>query len=397
MRSNPHMPTKQRKQILAFVVFHLMACAFNPALAMDRRDIVRSGSAGRRGSRGHHGGMESSYNGMTSDAVGHGGIMGGSSGIGGMDERHDMGSSQYAASSSSSRHDVSLPPPMDLATFVGVLEEIEGLCDAWGEHFASLAVNDVLQDDFLHIAEVCEGIIVQGSESDIQKYMATILEMLRPVLDRIEELMSLRVQYVVKSDFKKVVCLLEGREPDARPQLLKSNRVVARRYSDVLILIKRMFTKIDSLPSQSLPRPAQAVLDSLRDEWNANDDIIGGIEIVWSGLEGLLRLGGTDARPFYRYSASLRDILLRTYRWLEANSVGENPWQNLNPSESPIRQGPSGSSAFQDLCAICLAAMDPEMDSENKVLPCDHLFHKNCIDQWLDRSDTCPLCRKIWW
>ncbi|TPX35600.1 hypothetical protein SeMB42_g07160 [Synchytrium endobioticum] len=389
MRSNPHMHPKQRKQILAFVVFQVMACAFNPALAMDGREIVPSGSAGRHGSRGRHGAMRSSYSGMTSDAIGHVDMMGGSSGIEGMVERLNIGSSQYAASSSSSSHDVSLPPPMDLATFTGILEEIKGLCHAWGEHFASLGVNDVLQNGFLHIAEVCEGIILQGSESDIQKDMATILEMLRPVLDRIEELMSLRVQYDVRSDFKKVVCRLEGREPDVRPQLLKTDRVVARRYSDVLTLIKEMFTKIDSLPSQSLSRPAQAVLNNLRDEWYADDDIIGGIEIVWSGLEGLIRLGGPGARPFHRYSASVRGILLEAYQWLEENSVGENPWQNPNPSESPIRRGPSE-------CVICLAAMDhiqPATNANIEVFGCGHQFHKDCIDQWLDRSDTCPTCR----
>ncbi|TPX41157.1 hypothetical protein SeMB42_g05689, partial [Synchytrium endobioticum] len=47
MRSKPHEPMKRKKQVLVFVVFQLMACAFNPAFAMDGRDIVRSGSAGR--------------------------------------------------------------------------------------------------------------------------------------------------------------------------------------------------------------------------------------------------------------------------------------------------------------------------------------------------------------
>ncbi|TPX42114.1 hypothetical protein SeLEV6574_g05752 [Synchytrium endobioticum] len=98
MRSEPHMPAKQRTNIWALVVFQLIACSFNPALAMDGRDIVRSGSAGRHGSRGRHGRMGSSYGGNTRDAIGHGDMMGGSSGISGMDEPHDMGTSQHGAS-----------------------------------------------------------------------------------------------------------------------------------------------------------------------------------------------------------------------------------------------------------------------------------------------------------
>jgi hypothetical protein len=26
--------------------------------------------------------------------------------------------------------------------------------------------------------------------------------------------------------------------------------------------------------------------------------------------------------------------------------------------------------------------------------PCNHVFHKACLDEWKKRSDTCPLCRQ---
>ncbi|XP_075477359.1 NEP1-interacting protein 2-like isoform X2 [Primulina tabacum] len=45
-------------------------------------------------------------------------------------------------------------------------------------------------------------------------------------------------------------------------------------------------------------------------------------------------------------------------------------------------------------CAVCFQDV---MDGERaRLLPsCRHLFHIHCIDQWLARRPTCPLCRQL--
>ena len=30
-----------------------------------------------------------------------------------------------------------------------------------------------------------------------------------------------------------------------------------------------------------------------------------------------------------------------------------------------------------------------------RILPCNHKYHIECVDQWLFVNLTCPLCRKI--
>lgn len=44
-----------------------------------------------------------------------------------------------------------------------------------------------------------------------------------------------------------------------------------------------------------------------------------------------------------------------------------------------------------DKCTICLC--EYEDDEDVRRLPCMHLFHKDCVDQWLVTNKKCPMCR----
>ena len=42
-------------------------------------------------------------------------------------------------------------------------------------------------------------------------------------------------------------------------------------------------------------------------------------------------------------------------------------------------------------CSICLLKYKkPDIIKE---FPCNHIFHKNCILRWLEKSNICPLCK----
>ena len=45
------------------------------------------------------------------------------------------------------------------------------------------------------------------------------------------------------------------------------------------------------------------------------------------------------------------------------------------------------------VCSICLDAITIGMEAIRMPQPCSHLYHQNCIVDWLNRSNTCPLCR----
>jgi len=41
------------------------------------------------------------------------------------------------------------------------------------------------------------------------------------------------------------------------------------------------------------------------------------------------------------------------------------------------------------ICSICLNKLN-----NPRLLPCMHKFHPQCIQQWIEIDNSCPLCRK---
>ena len=70
------------------------------------------------------------------------------------------------------------------------------------------------------------------------------------------------------------------------------------------------------------------------------------------------------------------------------------PEEVINALESRVFQrdveSQHGNVQNED-CAICLTTF--ENGETLRVLPCQHPFHSECIDQWLGAHRTCPMCR----
>ncbi|KAK7393775.1 hypothetical protein VNO78_22339 [Psophocarpus tetragonolobus] len=87
--------------------------------------------------------------------------------------------------------------------------------------------------------------------------------------------------------------------------------------------------------------------------------------------------------------------------------ISQNPPESfefhISPSEGLIEEFRSrtptlrfgsmcGCKQPQHECCVCLSKFEPESEINN--LSCGHLFHKVCLEKWLDYWNlTCPLCR----
>jgi len=81
----------------------------------------------------------------------------------------------------------------------------------------------------------------------------------------------------------------------------------------------------------------------------------------------------------------------------ESESKAETNFEHDLEKESEVELSKSVKPVIsaieeEDGCPICLE----EYDTENPKMTtkCDHHFHLACILEWMERSDTCPVCDK---
>ncbi|CAH8367134.1 unnamed protein product [Eruca vesicaria subsp. sativa] len=61
----------------------------------------------------------------------------------------------------------------------------------------------------------------------------------------------------------------------------------------------------------------------------------------------------------------------------------------------PCNSAPQ-TTKVEGTCAVCLEDMSEEESEQALCQPpdCAHVFHEDCLIKWLNRHDSCPLCRQ---
>ncbi|PKA46222.1 E3 ubiquitin-protein ligase SDIR1 [Apostasia shenzhenica] len=108
-------------------------------------------------------------------------------------------------------------------------------------------------------------------------------------------------------------------------------------------------------------------------------------------LEAAIENGNNRVDPdsFFRVH---RDFNESDYELLLA--LDENNHHHVGASERQINCLPQSviqNDGSEEACAVCLET--PTVGDTIRHLPCLHKFHKDCIDTWLRRKRSCPICK----
>jgi hypothetical protein len=78
---------------------------------------------------------------------------------------------------------------------------------------------------------------------------------------------------------------------------------------------------------------------------------------------------------------------LAARRGVNEEILNSLPTENFQPPDNVQEERPENATQ----CMICLS--DFVAGESLRRLPCAHVYHQPCIDEWLHRCTDCPLCK----
>ncbi|KAJ3692168.1 hypothetical protein LUZ60_012518 [Juncus effusus] len=91
---------------------------------------------------------------------------------------------------------------------------------------------------------------------------------------------------------------------------------------------------------------------------------------------------------------TIAKIIVEIFQWLYGGQILVNGLDSRSLDALPVITYQKTDPEKNNECSICISALE-DGESVREMPVCKHLFHKDCIDRWLQNHVTCPICRAI--
>lgn len=96
--------------------------------------------------------------------------------------------------------------------------------------------------------------------------------------------------------------------------------------------------------------------------------------------------------PSYVYNVTRGDSTIGCDTNMDRLQHADDSLSPVSSSNSSSNTNSASGDPESDKCTICLSGY---ANGDNmRMLPCMHNYHALCIDEWLSRHSTCPICKQ---
>merc|ERR1719487_136097 len=107
----------------------------------------------------------------------------------------------------------------------------------------------------------------------------------------------------------------------------------------------------------------------------------------------MMRMGDMDfnERPRGADQQTINTLPTMQYKRPKTSQTTTEEKQDGGGSDTATNTTNAEESDVDNTCRICLCEYE---DGDNvRMLPCLHKFHPACVDRWLAKNKTCPICK----
>ncbi|CEP63408.1 E3 ubiquitin-protein ligase HRD1 LALA0_S08e01772g [Lachancea lanzarotensis] len=203
------------------------------------------------------------------------------------------------------------------------------------------------------------------------------------------------VDYAVVSYFYRSATLKGKKMLDGSTETLLFGTEFAMLFVDVLeVALKTLIVAVE--------------LRQIRRAQAHNEDEGAGLEgkFIYEMVSELLcRCVKVGLHSILLFSLSMPVMVMKDLVWdsLAIFQTSRLIWKTLRSNKQIDEKLPTVSrseleSADEKMCIVCMDDMLPADEVSHprlkpKRLPCNHTLHLGCLKSWMERSQTCPICR----